>query len=65
MKNGKREGQRKFWFLNGDVYEGEFKNNCKDIYGKYTCGGEDIYEGDIDKGEIHGKGKYTYVEEDI
>ena len=30
MVDGKREGKGKFYFITGDYYEGDFKNNCKE-----------------------------------
>ena len=33
MKNGKMEGYGIYEYADGDIYEAEFKNDCKDGYG--------------------------------
>ena len=58
MKDGKREGHGKFFYVTGDYYEGEFKNNYKNGKGKYVFSNKDVYEGEYKDGKIHGKNSW-------
>lgn len=40
-------------------YEGEFKDDLMDGFGKITYANGDIYLGNFTKGKKNGKGKYT------
>ena len=55
--NGKRNGKGKLIFPDKSEYEGNFKNNYFDGYGKYKCKSY-IYEGNFVEGKMSGKGKY-------
>ena len=44
MKNGKRDGQGTYKYMNGDEFKGEWKNDQKQI-GKYTFSTGDEFEG--------------------
>ena len=57
--NGNANGKGVLKFKNGDVYDGEFKDN--NIYGKgkFTKKNGDVYKGDFKYGVINGKGEYT------
>lgn len=48
-------------FLNGDVYEGAFKNGKFEGKGKLIRRNGDVYEGDFKDGELTGIGKMTYI----
>ena len=45
---------------NGDLYEGEWKNNKKHGAGRYKFSNGDVYEGEFKAGFKHGKGVYRY-----
>ena len=49
----------KMTFANGNMYEGEFKDDMKHGEGKFTYANGDVYEGDYADDEAHGKGKIT------
>lgn len=63
--NNLKEGKGKFKFINGDIYEGEFKNDKFHGYGKFICKEsydngdvfEEIYEGYWENDKKHGKGE--------
>jgi hypothetical protein len=64
-KDGKANGKGKLTGVNGDVYEGEFKNderNGKGVY-KYSNGG--VFEGEWKDGHRQGKGVYKYANVDV
>ena len=46
--------------INGDMYEGDFKNDFSDGKGIYYSKNGDLYEGDFKKGKIEGKGIIYY-----
>ena len=68
-----RDGKGKMTYKNGDVYDGEWKNNEKhgkgtmtygkdgDVHKKYING---VYEGDWINDQKWGKGKMTYTKND-
>jgi len=47
-------------FYNGDVFEGEFKND-EMYFGVYNYKKGDVYTGDLRGGKPNGKGIYTFV----
>jgi len=49
-------------YADGDVYEGEFKNDKRHGEGKYTFADGDVYEGNWKDGKRHGEGKMTYAD---
>ena len=51
-KDGKRQGEFIFKFSNGDVYEGNYKNNDKHGYGKMTWSSGQTYLGEWRNGEM-------------
>ena len=57
IANGKRNGQGKLILPDESEYEGNFKNNKFDGFGKYKCKTY-IYEGNFVEGKMNGKGKY-------
>jgi hypothetical protein len=48
-------------FANGDVYEGDWKDNKRDGKGKMTFANGDVYEGDWKDNKRDGKGKETFA----
>ena len=49
-----RQGEGKFSYVNGTVYEGEFKNNKANGYGFMTWLYGKRYEGEFKDDKIHG-----------
>ena len=58
--NGKRHGQGKFFYFNGDKFVGEYKNGKRHGQGTYFYANGDKYEGEYKNGVSNGQGKYTY-----
>jgi len=62
--NNKKEGDGTFWYTDGNIYTGAFKDDVKHGFGKllYRPGTlvEESYEGMFDRGVRHGHGKYIY-----
>ena len=60
------EGQGKYFYPEGNYYEGGFKDDKFHGYGTYYyLSGDnagDIYEGNYQEGYKHGQGKYTYAD---
>jgi len=56
--NGKQEGKGIYRFDQGEVYEGDFKNNLRDGWGLFDYGNGSRYEGQWKEGKKHGKGTY-------
>ena len=53
-----RNGRGKFYYQDGGYYEGQWKNNKMDGYGKlYYEGGKIAYEGEWSQDEFNGLGK--------
>ncbi|MBT4708866.1 MAG: hypothetical protein HOB81_01240, partial [Flavobacteriaceae bacterium] len=63
--NSNKQGKFIHKFKNGDVYEGEWKNDLKQGYGKYSYANGDIYEGEWKNDLKQGYGKYSYANGDI
>jgi hypothetical protein len=55
------EGKGKYVYINGDVYEGDYKNGKKEGKGKYVFVNGNVYEGDWKNGVMEGKGKMVYI----
>ena len=62
--NGTKQGNGKFEWNSGSVYEGEFSNNKINGIGKMTIPNLGEYEGNFVEGKRYGKGKYTFVNGD-
>ena len=60
-KNGKRDGKGKYFYADGDRYEGDYKDGRMDGKGKYFYANRDHYEGDYKNGRMDGKGRYFYA----
>ena len=60
-----RNGKGTFTYDNGDIYEGDYKDNMKNGKGTYTYYNGDIYEGDYKDGMMNGKGTFTYANRNI
>ena len=54
------EGQGQMAFNNGDVYDGQWKDNKMHGKGKLTYANGDVYEGDWKDDKKHGFGIYTW-----
>lgn len=54
-----KHGKGKLLYSNGDIYEGEFKDNLHDGQGTYDFKNKDKYEGQWIKGNREGKGTLT------
>ena len=59
------DGQGKYTWKNGDMYEGEYKDDKKHGQGKRTWNDGDVYEGEWKNGMYDGQGKYTWKNGDM
>ena len=50
---------------NGNIYDGDWKDDVRNGKGKYTWINGDIYDGDWKDDKRNGKGKYTWVDGNI
>ena len=50
-----------YYFSDGDIYEGEFKDGLSSGNGTYTYQNGDIYVGEFKRGLAHGIGTYTFA----
>lgn len=57
LVDGKRWGQGKMFYINGDYFEGDFVNDKLSGKGKASYANGDSYEGDFEDGKFDGKGK--------
>lgn len=56
--NNKKEGKGTFYYTSGLKYEGEYKNDVHEGYGKIIGKSKQIvFEGEFHNGLPHGKGK--------
>lgn len=62
--DGRRSGQGVYIFVNGDRYEGEFRNGKSNGHGVYTTARHDRYEGEFRDGVLSGRGDATYANGD-
>ena len=53
-------GKGAYKFHDGSIYEGTFRNNLPDGFGKMIYGNGDVYEGEFVRGHKDGKGIYRY-----
>lgn len=49
-----------FYYDSGNKYEGDWKNDTMNGYGKYYFSNGDKYEGEWRDGKINGKGRYPF-----
>jgi hypothetical protein len=59
-KEGKFDGKGIFYFKNGDIYEGDYKNGFREGYGTYKYANGEKFEGDFIKGKAEGFGIVYY-----
>ena len=57
---GKAEGKGTWYGYNGNIYEGEWKNNKQEGKGIFYYNNGDRYEGDFRNSKFEGKGIYYY-----
>lgn len=58
MKKGKRNGEGTFYYKDGGYYQGQWKENMMNGFGKlYYDSGDLAYDGQWYKDEFHGRGK--------
>ena len=48
-------------YSDGETYEGQWVNNVKEGFGKYTYANGDVYEGEYVNGEKQGQGRCPNV----
>lgn len=66
MQNGKRNGKGHFLYENGNIYDGEWRDDLKHGKGTYTWTGRgDAYEGQWKDNKRHGRGKLTLTDGSI
>ena len=63
--DGKKEGQGKYVWNDGSIYEGQFTNDTINGEGKLTIPQRGIYEGTFSNGKKNGHGKFTFENGDI
>lgn len=59
--NSKRHGTGIYYYTNGDIYGGQWKDDVFEGYGFYIFASGERYEGELKHGKKHGKGKYHYI----
>ena len=59
---GRRYGFGVMTYKNGEVYEGEWKNDVRSGKGKMTYKNGDVYEGEWEYDSARGQGKMTYAD---
>ena len=52
-------------FANGNVYEGDFKNNVREGKGTLRFANGEVYEGDFKNGRREGKGTYRFANGEV
>ena len=59
-----KEGIGKFQYKNGDLYDGEWRDNKFHGRGKLTMSSGTIYEGNFENNKMHGHGSFTFANGD-
>ena len=59
------QGQFIYKWSNGDIYEGNYKDDLKHGYGKFYWAGGNIYQGNYKDDLKHGYGKVTFSNGDV
>lgn len=54
-----KSGRGKYFYSDGDVYDGEWSQDVYEGKGKETYANKSSYEGSFHKDEKHGEGVYT------
>ena len=57
----KRHGVGIYYYSNGDVYGGSWRDDLFEGFGFYIFASGERYEGELKNGKKHGKGKYYYI----
>ena len=66
LSEGLKHGHGKYYYLNGNTYEGDWQNDKKHGKGRYVYYSTDeYYDGDWREGERHGKGEAGYAYGDV
>ena len=65
FKNAMRHGQGSFTWANGDVYEGEWKEDVCDGKGVLITANGDKYEGEFSMGVKEGQGRKVWTNGDV
>lgn len=61
---GKKHGQGKYDWSDGDYYDGEWRNDSAEGHGTSMIG-DDFYDGQFKNGKKHGEGELTSGDGDI
>jgi hypothetical protein len=61
MSGSNRHGTGIYYYTNGDIYAGEWRDNVFQGRGRYIFAGGEYFEGDLVNGKKHGVGKYVYI----
>lgn len=56
-----KHGKGKYTWANGNVYDGDWKNDKMHGKGKYTWADGNVYDGNWKNDKMDGKGKYTWA----
>jgi hypothetical protein len=57
----KRHGVGIYYYTNGDIYAGSWRDDVFEGYGCYIFSSGERYEGELKHGKKHGKGTYYYI----
>jgi len=63
--NGIKQGTFIAHFASGSVFEGNFENNVKTGYGKFTWPDGEVYAGNYENGTQNGYGKFTWPDGEV
>jgi MORN repeat len=63
--NGRRTGEGRFYFANGDLYTGQWNDNVMEGSGRYYYQSGQRFEGTFRRGKRIGKGKLQRTNGDI
>ena len=55
-----RNGKGIYYYINEEIYGGDWSTNKQHGRGVYIFKNGDKYEGEVDNGKKHGKGEYFY-----